>query len=234
MNQYCETEDEKQSNSKRRKEPFQIKTDALLLVEGKDEGGFFDALLKNMKIEGGQIKDVGGEKKFKHEMRNIVKLPGFSKIKKLGYVRDAEQNEAKSAFDSICHDLKKIHMEDLNETKILEQLPCNIGKVEKIGSFKVGFFIMPNNKDKGMLETLCLQSIKDMHCYKEMQAYIECLKKFHENTSSFKLEKAETQVYLASKVPIMNSLGLGACKGHWNFDDSAFYDIKLFLRDLFE
>ena len=156
MNQCCETDDKKQSNNKKREEPFQINSDALLLVEGKDEGGFFDALLKHMKIGGVQIKDVGGKEKFKHEMRNIVKLPGFSKIKKLGYVRDAEQHEAKSAFDSICHVLEC--------SNIFDHVPRNIGKVEEIGSFKVGIFIMPNNKDKGMLETLCLQSIKDMHC----------------------------------------------------------------------
>ena len=136
-----------------------------------------------------------------------------------------KKNKAKSAFDSICTALENVN--------ILERLPNSIGKVENIGIFKVGIFIMPNNRDSGMLETLCLQSIEGMHCNKEMQAYIECLKKFYENNPSFNLEKAKTQVYLASKVPIRNSLGLGACKGYWNFDHCAFDEIKLFLNELF-
>ena len=226
MNQCCETDDKKQSNNKKREEPFQIKSDALLLVEGKDEYQTFQALLKEMNINGVQIYDVEGNNNFANKIPRLFKSSGFQQIKKLGFVQDAEQNEAKSAFDSICHVLEC--------SNILDHVPRNIGTVEKIGSFKVGIFIMPNNKDKGMLETLCLQSIKDMHCYKEMQAYIECLKKNYEDNSSFNPAKAETQVYLASKVPIRNSLGLGALTGHWNFCDSAFDEIKLFLRDLFE
>ena len=226
MSQYCETDAKKQPNNKKREEPFQIKSDALLLVEGKDEYQTFQALLKKMNINDVQIYDVEGNNNFANKIPRLFKSSGFQQIKKLGFVRDAEQNEAKSAFDSICHVLEC--------SNIFNHVPRNIGKVEKIGSFKVGIFIMPNNKDKGMLETLCLQSIKNIHCYKEMQAYIECLKKNHENTSSFNLAKAETQVYLASKVPIRNSLGLGALAGHWEFGDSAFDEIKLFLRDLFE
>ena len=156
MSQYCETEDEKQSNNKRRKEPFQIKTDALLLVEGKDEYQTFQALLKEMNINGVQIYDVEGNNNFANKIPRLFKSSGFQQISKLGFVRDAEQHEAKSAFDSICHVLEC--------SNIFDHVPRNIGKVEEIGSFKVGIFIMPNNKDKGMLETLCLQSIKDMHC----------------------------------------------------------------------
>lgn len=234
MSQYCDEEQDNDKNAKKRTETFKIESDSLLLVEGKDEVSFFKALLKKMDIkvkdeksnEGVQIHDAGGCYKFPARFKLLVKDSGFSQVRKLGFVRDAEKNEAKSAFDSICKVLK--------DTNALERLPCNIGKVEEIGKLKVGIFIMPNNQDKGMLESLCLQSIKDMHCNKEMETYIECLKKHNENNSSFNSEKAKTQVYLASKVPIVQSLGLGACKGYFNFDDPIFDEIRSFLHNLFD
>ena len=87
-----------------------------------------------------------------------------------------------------------------------------------------------------MLETLCLQSIKCEYeyCYEEMEAYIECLKEFYKNSKkTFNIDKAKSHVYLASKVPIKNSLGLGALNGHWDFESSSFYEIKTFLNNLF-
>lgn len=45
--------------------------------------------------------------------------------------------------------------------------------------------------------------------------------------------KSEIQIYLASKMPLVNSLGLGAVNGHWDFDHPVFNDIKQFLCDLF-
>ncbi len=219
------------SNDKERKPNEQIEKTSLILVEGKDECKFFGALFEHMKITGVQIHDAGGNQKFKYEFSLLVKDQGFSKVTKLGFVRDAEQNIAKSAFDSVCKIIK--------DEDIFQRVPCNIGKVENIekldgtGSLKIGIFIMPNNKDKGMLETLCLQSIEGTHCQKEMDSYMECLKKYYETKPSFNFYKAKTLVYLASKVPIMNSLGLGAENGHFDLNHSAFNDIKRFLDELF-
>lgn len=219
-------------DDKKRKSPREIIENSLLLVEGKDECNFFKSLLKTMKINGIEIKDVGGRKQFANKIPSIKKIKGFSKVTKLGFIRDAEDNYAKSAFDSVCN--------NLNENGIIP--PKNIGKVENIGKYKIGIFIMPNNKDKGMLETLCLQSIKNEHCYKEMEIYIECLKEFYKNNEKefcessekkFNIDKARSQVYLASKIPIQNSLGLGALKGQWDFESYAFYEIKTFLNNLF-
>ena len=215
---------ETECDDKKRKTPSEIKENSLLLVEGKDECNFFKSLLKTMKIDSIEIKDVGGKEQFADRISSVKNIRGFSKVTKLGFVRDAEDNYAKSSFDSVCH--------YLNLNGIVA--PKNIGKVENIGKYKIGIFIMPNNKDKGMLESLCLQSIKNEHCYKEMEAYIECLKEFYKNSKkTFNIDKAKSQVYLASKVPIQNSLGLGALNGHWDFESSSFYEIKTFLNNLF-
>lgn len=83
---------------------------------------------------------------------------------------------------------------------------------------------------------MCLQSIKCEceYCYEEMEAYIECLKEFYKNSKkTFNIDKAKSQIYLASKVPIQSSLGLGASHGYWDFESSAFYKVKTFLNNLF-
>ena len=211
--------------------PIAIEKTSLLLVEGKDECNFFKSLFKSMNITDVQILDVGGKEKFEDEFSSVLRRTGFSGVVKLGFVRDAEQNVAKSAFDSICHTITK--------KGIFKSVPCDVGKVENIekldgtGSLRIGIFIMPNNKDKDMLENLCLQSIEGMHCQKEMDLYMECLKKYYETKPSFNFYKAKALVYLASKVPIVSSLGLGAEKGYFDFNHSAFTDIKRFLSELF-
>ena len=215
-------ENNKNLNSKSL-EHKKIDKKSLLLVEGKDECHFFSSLFEKISIENVKVYDVGGKDKFSKTIARFVKIEGFSEVTKLGFVRDAEENLAKSAFDSICNDL-----DNNNIPK-----PKNIGKVEKVNNMKIGIFIMPNNKDAGMLETLCLQSIKNEHCQNEMEAYIECLRRFYKDNVSFNFAKAMSQVYLASKVPLVNSLGLGAEKGYWNFNDPLFNEIKSFLIDLF-
>jgi hypothetical protein len=196
----------------------------LLLVEGKDEIEFFNALFKYMNIDGVQIHEVEGKNNFSKNIKQIKDSPddGFSIVTNLGIIRDADDN-AKAAFDSICY--------HLNQNKIAP--PKNIGIVENIDKRKIGIFIMPNNKDNGMLETLCLESIESTCCYKEMNIYIECLQNLYKNNKSFNVDKAKSQVYLASKIPMKNRLGLGAEAGHWNFNHSAFIKIKTFLKELF-
>jgi len=94
---------------------------------------------------------------------------------------------------------------------------------------------MPNNDKAGMLEMLCLDSINNNNqvCYIEMQKYIECLDNHYKGNTSFNIHKAQTQIYLASKILIVNSLGIGALKGYWDFDNEVFKDIKDFLTALF-
>lgn len=206
-----------------------IKSDSLLLVEGKDEYHFFNVLMKFLNINTVEVHDVGGKDKFKDKMPSFVKISGFSDIKRLGFVRDAENKPPKSAFDSMCYILND------------NNLPCpkSIGKVECPVDKKdteithIGIFIMPNNKDDGMLENLCLSSIEDESFHKERKSYMLSLNKHFRGNESFNAPKAETQIYLASKVPIVTSLGLGAEKGYWDFNNSVFNDIKKFLKELF-
>jgi hypothetical protein len=86
-----------------------------------------------------------------------------------------------------------------------------------------------------MLESLCLESIKGTTVYKCVEDYIKCsIPNLNpEDRKKFKEEKARVQTYLASQVPLVNSLSDGAQKNIWDFDHPCFGEISNFLLGLF-
>nr|VFJ65612.1 MAG: hypothetical protein BECKFM1743A_GA0114220_103863 [Candidatus Kentron sp. FM]VFJ70318.1 MAG: hypothetical protein BECKFM1743C_GA0114222_105523 [Candidatus Kentron sp. FM]VFK18438.1 MAG: hypothetical protein BECKFM1743B_GA0114221_105462 [Candidatus Kentron sp. FM] len=209
----------------KQKEKF-IKSHRLLLVEGKDESNFFDGMLKYMKVEGVQLVDIGGKDKFKTKFPFFCKSDGFSEVRALGFIRDAETKKADSAFSSICAILEKY---DLPVPKAISTISNENGR-----GIKTGIFIMPNNRDAGMLEDLCLESIKTDPVLECVNRYMECcLSSLPENEREFNESKARVQTYLASKRDIASSLGLAAQKGYWDFENGCFHEIERFLNELF-
>jgi hypothetical protein len=201
-----------------------IKSDKILAVEGKDECNFFQALLKYENINNIQIIDIGGKDKFKSEFPNLVNSEGFSEVRAIGFIRDAESQKAESAFSSICGILKKNGL----------PAPKNINTTINEEDRKIGIFIMPNNIDAGMLEDLCIKSVKTDPIFACVNDYIDCCSPhLSENGTIFNKAKAKIQTYLASQSPIANSLGLAAQKGHWDFKKNCFSGIKQFLHNLF-
>ena len=93
---------------------------------------------------------------------------------------------------------------------------------------------MPNNVNEGMLEDLCIESVKSEPIFKCVNEYIECsLSCLSENEKKPNKSKAKIQTYLAVKNPFVNRLGLAAHKGFWNFKKNCFSEIKQFIHDLF-
>jgi hypothetical protein len=197
----------------------------LLLVEGKDECNFFEALLTHERIEEVQCIDIGGKDKFSQEFPLLVKMEGFKAVSAIGLVRDAEVNQAQSAFDSLCHTLNKHNLPVPSTPNVLN-----------LGPPKVNIFIMPDNQGAGMLENLCLKTIEGQAIEKCLCDYLACIlanKVFLEEQEKFNEPKAKVQAYLAMRAPIVNSLGLGAKAGYWNFLHPGFDEVKKFLHTLF-
>ena len=71
--------------------------------------------------------------------------------------------------------------------------------------------------------------------FKCVDQYIDCcLPHLSESSRTFNRSKAKIQTYLASQIPIANSLGLAAQKGCWNFEEDCFSEIKQFFHKLFK
>lgn len=208
--------------------PVLITKKRILLVEGKDEENFFCALLQKLQISDVQIRSVGGKEKFKEAYPSFVKQSGFTKVHTIGFVRDAEDGRAEDAFKSICDIIKKFSPSF--------PVPEKPGEIKEYNSYKTGVYIMPDCNNPGMLENLCIESVKDTELYNAADEYVCRAESLYEGTESgnkkFNKPKAVVQTYLAGTVPIRNNIGLAALQQVWNFSDSAFDGIKKFIQEL--
>ncbi len=83
-----------------------FKSNRLLAVEGRDECNFFDQLLKHENIAAVQVLDIGGKDKFPNAFAFLHSRDGFNNLTVIGFVRDAEEKKAATAFQSICSVLR--------------------------------------------------------------------------------------------------------------------------------
>jgi len=204
---------------------FRIWAKKLLAVEGKDECNFFESLLRYERMDGVQLVDIGGKDKFQIELPLLTKLDGFRNLEVIGFIRDAEDQLADSAFNSVCETLRKNNL----------PVPASI-KVLTDGKPGTGIFIMPDNHSTGTLESLCLQALEDQKIKDCINDYLSCYYPDMNNSEKDKFNdpKARVLSYLASRAPIVNSLGLGAQNGYWDFSHGCFDEIKKFLHSLFD
>ena len=190
----------------------------VIAVEGKDEVNFFNALFKHTEIDGFEIHEIGGKDQFKDKLPALIRMRGFSDVEMLAVIRDADNNAA-TAFKSIRNILKKEKLKP----------PAQANQFSD-GSPKIGIFIMPGNSDKGMLEDLCLKTVEHhpaMHCVK---LFVDCVSELENPPNN--IAKAKAQAFLAAMPRLVNSVGLGAKKGYWDFDSEALTDLKIFISAL--
>ena len=201
-----------------------IKEENILVVEGKDEDHFFQALIKSMSLNiRYQIIDLKGKTNFKKDISAMYKTPGFKKIKKLIIFRDADENDADSAFQSIVNTLKRLNLP--------QPITMNCFSPPSQNGFSTGVYVFPNSKDKGILEDLCLTSISNQPENDCIEKYFACLPN---KPKDMNFSKAKVLAFLASKKPTVNSLGIAAKKGFWDFSHSCFDDLKSLIRQIDE
>lgn len=195
-----------------------IQQKKVLAVEGKDEVNFFRALLTYVGITDIDVREVGGKRQFKTKLPALVRMSGFSDVEVLAIIRDADNN-AKAAFKSIRNILKKEKLEPPNQVNQFSN-----------GTPKIGIFIMPGNSDAGMLEDLCLKTVKDYPAMACTGSFIDCVLNLENPPNN--IAKAKAQAFLAAMPKLANSVGVGAQKGYWNFESEELTDLKSFIDKL--
>ena len=195
-----------------------IQQKKILAVEGDDEINFFEALFRYLGITNVEIYQVGGKDQFKNKLPALVRTTGFLvNVEIFAVIRDAN-GDAKAAFNSIKDMLKK---QNLNP-------PDRVNKFSE-SVLKIGVFIMPGRSEEGMLEDLCLSTVKDNPIMQCVDDYINCINKLGEYPKN--LAKTKTQSFLAAMPKIAKSVGLGAQMGYWNFDSEVLVELKLFIEN---
>ena len=202
-----------------------IQKQKLLLVEGVDDKDFFIVLLDKVGITDVQIISVDGKTNFKSILQIVASIEGFSLLTHIGVVRDADTH-AKGAFESIANSLTKIGLTPPSKGDTF--------RVDDIG-VSVGIFIMPRKFEEGMLEDLCMESVRKHTIIPCIDDFVKCIEKNLTTAEQPKnVSKMKSQVFLAAMPEMVNSIGLGAKKGYWDFDDSCMDDIKDFLKNFIQ
>lgn len=199
-----------------------ITSDKIILVEGKDEIGFFTALCSKEELCSYQIIEVGGVDKFKDELPAIINDRNFDDVTSLAIIRDADSS-LKAALQSIKAILERNGL----------SAPDKHSSIKINDNRKIGLFIMPGNRDEGMLESLVLDSVSSNPVKIQADQYIQQLKdtlppeEFPRNE-----HKARLHAYLSGMKKFVPSLGVATQKGYFDLDSEHFDELKKFLKDL--
>ena len=199
-----------------------IRTDRLLLVEGRDEVNLFKALIeRRVDAEPAiQVIDAGGKDRFPRRLRAIrTAAQTRPALRSIGVVRDAD-DDAGSAFRSVCDHLGNVGYEP----------PSAHGEFTE-ATPSIGVFIVPGGAKAGAIETLCRRSVEGTDAAGCVDEYIECLQR-HDAMRSRNADKTFAHAYLAAMNDPLARVGEGALSGVWNFESPAFAALVRFLQAL--
>ena len=199
-----------------------IRSDRLLLVEGKDEVNLFDALMKHcLDAEPPvQVIDAGGKDQFPKNLRVLHTLArARPSLRAIGVVRDADE-DASAAFQSVCDHLRNVGY---------QPPPVHAGFSDTEPA--IGVFIVPDGEAPGAVETLCRRSKVDDDVSGCVDEYMRCLHE-HGAMRSTNDDKTFAHAYLAAMGDPVARVGEGATQGVWDFGSPVFSELSGFLRRL--
>lgn len=211
--------------------PARFANPRLLIVEGKDEEVFLSWFIRQMnryqaEISGIDVWQRGGKHRLSASIKALQMTPGFddqdNTVSSLGIVRDADE-DASGAFQSVCHALREA------------RLPVPERPMSPVGEHpRITVMIIPGIERTGMLEDLCLDSVREDPAMPCIEQYFECLSQALADQEIPKNSaKAWVQTYLASRKSSVRDLGIAAQKGYWgDWDHPAFEMIRSFLEVL--
>ena len=200
-----------------------LEEDILLLVEGRDEVGLFNGLIKNC-LQGNksqiQVLDAGGKEKFKDNIETIrtlaLKRPT---LRSIGIIRDADSN-AESSFISVCNSLRAVgYKPPAAHAEFSDATPS------------IGVFIVPDGSQSGAIETLCRRSVQGEAAAECVDEYMECLTT-NDALQSKNPDKTFAHAYLAAMEDPVARVGEGALQGVWDLQSPAFDALSQFVHNL--
>ena len=220
----------------------------VLLVEGKDEIHFFAALFRHMGPENNiklieinsyrskqyivknmntganivELREVGGKERLHIDFPAFLLDPGFYQVKAYAIIQDAD-----SSATNTLRSVQKI-LKDNNQ-------PCpnahSTFVLNNDNTLKVGVFIMPGTST-GMLENLCLSSVKDHPIMPHVSYFMKRVKETMGDKGPKNESKATVQAFLSGMPDPITSVGTAAQKHCWPFDDGVFDNLRSFLEQL--
>ncbi len=194
----------------------------VLLVEGKDDVGFFEALLKKLGITQIQVTSIEGVDNLELELGLLKKDPNFKNMGKvLGIVRDADDDPQK-AFAYVQNALASTGFTDIPDAP-LQTSGTNPA---------LAVLILDNN-----LEDICWKVFQNDPLANCVDQHFECLEQTGIPLRNSLTLKAKLRVLFASIAVDANRrddkvwwLTVAYEKDWWPWSDPVFDDAKRFLH----
>ena len=201
---------------------IELKHPKQLIVEGEDEVRVFGSILKHLDISNVQVHGYGGYPKLKPFLRTFKALPGFESVESLAVVADADCSRAGREMG--------IHRALLDVG-----LPSPLAPLEMAGKngLRVTYLVVPDFQETGMIEDVCLDSVKADPAMSCVEHYFECIRQTSlPGPKKVRMSKARVHAFLASRERPELRLGEASQGGVWQFDADAFRSLKVLLRML--
>ncbi|HOK58355.1 MAG TPA: hypothetical protein PK659_06685 [Methanothrix sp.] len=196
-----------------------IECSNVIVVEGKEDKLFFEALIRHLELQNIQVISSEGKDNFRIKLKAVMNLPGSYEIESIAIVRDGDANP-ESAFQSVCDALRNAGL----------PVPAHPGAF--VGDKpRAAVLILPGPDAPGMLEDLCLKAVAEDPAMRCTAEYFECLRR---NCLYFSgnVAKAKIQVFLASRERAGLRLGEAAQAGYLPWDADAFRPVRDFLKQI--
>jgi hypothetical protein len=191
-----------------------------VFCEGGDDLAVTKGILGSIGLADFRVEPFLGKDNLRNFLRDVQTRPEFAQnlVTSVGIIRDADDNP-EAAFRSVCDALL------VNGFKV----PESSGGFARNG-IKVGVLIVGPNAGRGMIEDLCLNSVRERPEFACVENYLDCItqKSGRKDFSS----KARVRVWMASQADYDLYVGKAAEKGYWPWESLVFDSIKEFLRQL--
>ncbi len=204
-----------------------ITTEGQLLVEGRAPEIFFREMVNALGLADAiEVRTFGDISKGNLQtwLEMFTQKAAFKeRVKRIGIVRDAEASDAGAAFQSVQAALRAVRL----------PVPTRMEELEN-GEVNVGVFVLPNCKDAGMIEGLCLAAVAEVEAAKP-DAVLPCVAEFFaclgkQGITPENPTKAQFAGYALARNVIDPQLGRAAQKGAIPWNAKTFDSLKSFLQ----
>lgn len=201
----------------------------LILCEGSDDEKFLKAYLKTdcfsqYDMSTVQVNQVFGKDNLRPTLRVFTKADGFSRLRSLLIIRDADTN-VQGAADSI--------------KSIFSSVGLPVPQVEHQwnddGVIKTGFLLMPScdvHSENGTLEDLCWEILTEKHgplIRNEVEAFLDSLEDSGKRTYSHKSKALIHTYFSATEALIASSIGRASESGTFDWTSPKLTPLRNFI-----
>ncbi len=143
---------------------FSIQTESIVLCEGEDDRRFLEGVFRKLKKGNIDAVAVGGKSKLLSTIQGFRAIKGQEKVKKLLILRDCDNDPMEEIISEINDVLDVAGLEKITKPGVFTT-----------GKPQVALYVLPDNQNRGCLDTLCMNAIRKARNTTCLDEYLECI-----------------------------------------------------------